>query len=121
MSTSALDCTEQPSHSLTFQEYQSIYAELTKKNEGINKSYEKSFTLKEDINNLKCLLDDTLRQYNIITSNTNVTVSQSDNVVKEYSSIENFIAVSTLTKATESILIEYNILIQVPHIEKTKL
>jgi len=105
--------------SLTFQEYQAVYSEITQKNENIHKVYDKSFILKKpDINHLKGLLDDILRQYNIVSVNTNLTVFQSDNTQKTYSSIENFLAIETTSKATEQIVIEYDILIQAPNIEK---
>lgn len=105
--------------SLTFQEYQAVYSELTQKNENIHKYYSKSFILqKTNIAHLKGLLDDILRQYNIVSLNTNLTVFQSDNTQKVYSSIENFLAIETTQKATEQIVVEYDILIQAPNIEK---
>lgn len=104
---------------LTFQEYQSIYSELTQKNENIHKFYNKSFALdKNNILHLKGLIDDVLRQYNVVSKNTNLTVYQSDNTLKRYSSIENFLKIETTSKATEQIIIEYDILIQAPNIEK---
>lgn len=123
MDSSTLDCSpheqRSPRHALTFQEYQAIYAELTQKHEGLNKFYEKSYTLKkEHISSLKYLLDDFIKQYNVISCTTNITIAQSDNIIKEYSSIENFLMVATTSKLTESVVIEYNILIQVPTIEK---
>jgi hypothetical protein len=105
--------------SLTFQEYQAVYSEITKKSENIHKIYAKSFMLKKpDISHLKGLIDDILRQYNIVSINTNLTVFQSDNTQKTYSSIENFLAIETTSKATEQIIVEYDILIKAPNIEK---
>jgi len=105
--------------SLTFQEYQAVYSEITQKNENIHKVYAKSFMLKKhDIAHLKGLVDDILRQYNIVSINTNLTVFQSENAQKTYSSIENFLAIETTSKATEQIIVEYDILIQAPNIEK---
>jgi hypothetical protein len=104
---------------LTFQEYQSIYSEFTQKDEHLTKHYCKAFKInKSHISHLKQLLDDILRQYSIISINTNISVYQSDNVKKHYSSIENFLAIDTTAKATEQIVIEYDLLIQVPNIQK---
>lgn len=104
---------------LTFQEYQAIYSEITQKDEHLTKHYIKSFKVnKTHISHLKQLLDDILRQYQVISINTNISVYQSDNVKKNYSSIENFLAIDTTAKSTEQIVIEYDLLIQVPNIEK---
>ncbi|MEV9616731.1 hypothetical protein [Aliarcobacter butzleri] len=108
-----------PNNKLTFQEYQAIYSEITQKNEHLTKHYTKAFKLnKTHISHLKQLIDDILRQYNVISINTNISVYQSDNVKKHYSSIENFLTIDTTAKATEQIVIEYDLLIQVPNIEK---
>lgn len=104
---------------LTFQEYQSIYSELTLKSENLEKQYAKSFTLiKNNISHLQGLLDDILRQYDLVSKNSNITVYQLDSTKKIYSSIENFLAVETTAKATEQIIIEYNLLVNVPNINK---
>jgi len=104
---------------LTFQEYQSIYSEITQKDEHLTKHYCKAFNInKSHISHLKQLLDDILRQYHVISQNTNITVYQEDNVKKNYSSIENFLTIETTAKATEQIVIEYDLLIMVPNIEK---
>lgn len=104
---------------LSFKEYQSIYSTLTGKVENLRKIYCKAFLLKKNnIFHLKDTLETVFKQYNIVTMTSNVIVSQSNKIQKSYSSVENFLAVDTLSKKTEEIQIEYNLLIQVPKIEK---
>lgn len=107
------------SREMTFQEYQSVYSELTKKTENLERKYQKTFQLnKTHLAHLHDVLKDTFSQYSIIDLNTNLVVYQSDKTKKQYSSIEHFLKVSTLTKAIENIDLEFNLLIQLPNIQQ---
>lgn len=107
------------SREMTFKEYQSVYSELTMKSETLERKYQKRFELsKTNIAHLHDIVKTTLSQYHVVGLNSNVIVSQSDKTTKVSSSVENFLMVETLTRAVESIYIEYNLLIQLPDIEK---
>lgn len=110
---------ENRNRNLTFQEYQSIYNELTNRTEQIKKKYQKSFNLiKTHISHLNEIIKTINTQYKVVSCNSNVVAFQSDKTEKVYSSIENFLAIDTLIKATESLRVEYNILIDTPNINK---
>lgn len=113
------DINSSEKNNLTFQEYQSIYNELTNKVESLRKRFQKSFILeKTHVQHLHEIIKTVNSQYKIVSLNTNVVVYQSDKTKKTYSSIENFLKIDTLIKATESIQIEYNILIDSQNINK---
>lgn len=117
--TDSIATTDKKETKLTFQEYQSFYSELTKKNEKLRKLHNKKFELsKNNIAHLKTLIDDTLRQYQVLSMNSNVVVNYVDNMQNTYSTIENFLTIDTYSKATEQLIVTYDILINVPNINK---
>lgn len=105
---------------VSMQIYQAIYNDITGKTENITDEYNKYFDLSmEDLIQLKHKIFQFCEQYNVEAQNHNITVYHIKATKERFSSFERFSKYnSSNTSPIEKIIIEFNLLIILPQLNK---
>jgi hypothetical protein len=107
---------------ITVQELQNIYYELTGKTETISRSYNDSVKLTfADIEQLHHRITQACEQYHIRADNMNVKINYINDTCETLSSFDRFRTFNSGSSSiVESIVMEYNFLIVLPHVNTTQ-
>lgn len=102
---------------ISIQTLQGIYNEITGKTETVGKSYGRAFQIQfSDVEQLNRKLEQAHAQYNVVSSNCNITVFYADDTRDVFSSFARFALHNAgSSSSVESVLLKYNILVCLPN------
>lgn len=106
--------------SITMQQLQQIYSELTGKSESISKYYDDPIHLSfDDIDQLNHSIVQTWEQYQVVSSSLSLTVYYTRNTKEQFNSFERFrLQISGGAEPVESVLLKYDFLVILPNVSK---
>lgn len=115
-----IDNGEASQFKVSLQTVQGIYNEITGKTEQLSRGFEVPFQLiLGDLEQLHLKMSQLCEQYNICSSNHSVTIYHSEDNKEQFSSFERFrLYNKSSTNAVESVIMKYNFLIILPHVNK---
>ncbi|MCD6050847.1 MAG: hypothetical protein K0Q55_2250 [Verrucomicrobia bacterium] len=103
-----------------FKMAQAIYNAVTEKTERLTRMYGNNCRIEfNDLKQLHAKLEQMSAQWQVLSRNCSIVVQYLDDNKEQFSSFERFsIYDASKTSATESVVIEYNLLIAIPGVEK---